>query len=112
MLKQTELFISGTNGYNTFRIPALAVSNSGTILAFCEGRRSSSSDSGDIDIVLKRSFNNGESWQPMQVAVRTGTDGNPAPVVDESTGTIYLLFCKNLAESELCPTEAAGFCLE
>lgn len=100
MLKQTELFISGTDGYHTFRIPALSVSNSGTILAFCEGRRNSASDTGDIDIVLKRSFDDGESWKPMQVIVHTGTDvdGNPAPVVDRSTGAIYLLFCQNLAK--------------
>ena len=89
---------AGTEGYHTFRIPALVRSNEGTLLAFCEGRRTGGGDSGDIDIVLKRSFDNGESWQPMQVAVSTGTDvdGNPAPVVDRDTGTIYLLFCKNL----------------
>ncbi len=98
--KENALFVSGTEGYHTFRIPALVVSNKGSILAFCEGRRTGGSDSGDIDIVLKRSFDNGESWQPMQIAVSTGTDtdGNPAPVVARDTGTIWLLFCKNLAD--------------
>ncbi len=100
MKKEYALFVSGTEGYHTFRIPALVVSNRGTILSFCEGRRTGGGDSGDIDIVLKRSFDNGESWQPMQVAVSTGTDtdGNPAPVVDRNTGTVWLLFCKNLAD--------------
>jgi len=100
MYKQTKLFISGEDGYHSYRIPALAVSNDGTILAFCEGRRNSRSDSGDIDIVLKRSFDNGQSWQPTQIAadVDTNTTGNPAPVVDRSTGTIWLLLCKNLAD--------------
>lgn len=97
---ENPLFTSGTEGYNTFRIPALIASNEGTLLAFCEGRRTGGGDSGDIDIVLKRSFDNGESWQPIQVAVSTGsdTDGNPAPVVDRDTGTIWLLFCKNFAD--------------
>lgn len=100
MDKQTPLFVSGTDGYHTYRIPALAVSENGTILAFCEGRKNSSSDSGDIDILLKRSFDNGESWEPVQIVVNNGPDtaGNPAPVVDESTGAIWLLFCQNLAE--------------
>ena len=52
------LFKSGENGYNTFRIPALVVTNEGTVLAFAEGRKNGSSDTGDIDIVLKRSTDN------------------------------------------------------
>lgn len=97
--REISLFTAGNEGYHTFRIPAMAVSNEGTLLAFCEGRRNSAGDSGDIDIVLKRSFD-GVNWRPMQVVVSTGsdTDGNPAPVVDRETGTIWLLFCKNLAD--------------
>jgi sialidase-1 len=57
-------------------------------------------DSGDIDIVLKKSVDNGRSWGPLQVIVRTGpdTDGNPAPVLDRETGTVWLLFCRNRAD--------------
>ncbi len=97
---ETPLFTAGTEDYHTFRIPALIRSNKGTLLAFCEGRRLGGGDSGDIDIVLKRSLDNGESWEPIQTAVSTGTDtdGNPAPVVDRDTGTIWLVFCKNLAD--------------
>ncbi len=97
---ERALFTAGTEGYHTFRIPALVRSNAGTLLAFCEGRRTGGGDSGDIDIVLKRSFDDGMSWQPLQIAVSTGndTDGNPAPVVDRLSGTIWLLFCKNLAD--------------
>ena len=100
MYKQARLFISGQDGYHSYRIPAVIVSNKGTILAFCEGRRNSRSDSGDIDIILKRSFDNGRNWEPMQVVANgdTNTTGNPAPVVDKSTGTIWMLLCKNLAD--------------
>jgi sialidase-1 len=99
MYNQTKLFVSGEDGYHTYRIPALIVSGKGTILAFCEGRKNSRSDSGDIDIVLKRSFDNGRTWQHKQVIADNGTDtvGNPAPVVDRSTGTIWLLLTQNLA---------------
>ena len=44
-----NIFTSGTEGYSTFRIPAILTTNSGKIIAFAEGRVTSSSDTGDID---------------------------------------------------------------
>ena len=61
------IFKSGTDGYNTFRIPSIVTSSSGVVLAFAEGRKNSSSDSGDIDIVLKRSLDGGNSWGDMVI---------------------------------------------
>ena len=55
------IFKSGSDGYNTFRIPSLVTTSSGVVLAFAEGRKNSSSDSGDIDLVLKRSLDGGNS---------------------------------------------------
>ncbi len=96
--EQQDLFISGQNGYNTFRIPAVVVTNDRTVLAFCEGRRKSRSDSGDIDLLLRRSLDGGKSWQPMQVVWDDAVNvcGNPNPVVDRETGTIWLLATHNL----------------
>ena len=97
---ETPLFVSGQGGYHTYRIPAIVRSTQGTLLAFCEGRKSSSGDSGDIDIVLRRSTDGGLSWSPMTLLQEEGDTasiaiGNPSPVVDESTGNIYLFFCRN-----------------
>jgi len=94
---QAALFTAREDGYHTYRIPALVVTTQGTILAFCEGRENTASDSGDIDIVLKRSLDHGATWEPMQVVVDDGVDtcGNPAPVVDRTTGVIWLPFTKN-----------------
>ena len=39
----TPVFVSGTDGYHTYRIPALLVTKAGTLLAFCEGRKNSRS---------------------------------------------------------------------
>ena len=88
-------FISGV-GYPVYRIPAMVRANDGTLLAFCEGR-ASYSDSGNIDIVVRRSTDNGNTWGPLIVAQDDGanTIGNPAPVVDRSTGHIHMLFCRN-----------------
>lgn len=92
------LFESGTNGYNTYRIPAIVTSKNGTILAFAEGRKNTSSDTGDIDLVLKRSIDNGKSWSDISVVWNDSQNvcGNPAPVVDFTTGTIWLLSTWNL----------------
>jgi hypothetical protein len=38
---QTPVFLAGEGGYHTYRIPSLIVSPRGTLLAFCEGRKSS-----------------------------------------------------------------------
>jgi len=87
------VFVSGTEGYHTYRIPALCVTAEGTLLAFCEGRKKGRSDSGDIDTVLRRSEDNGRTWQSQTLVWDDGpnTCGNPCPVVDWATGTIWLL---------------------
>src|SRR5438034_2609174 len=80
---QTPLFVAGEHGYNTYRIPSLVVSPKGTLLAFCEGRKINKTDTGDIDLLLKRSFDGGKTWQPTQIVWDDGknTCGNPCPVI-------------------------------
>lgn len=100
------VFVSGQDGYHTYRIPAVAVTTNGTVLALCEGRKSSISDTGNIDLLLKRSTDNGETWSAAQVIWDDGgnTCGNPCVVVDRETGTIWLTSTWNLgsdSESEI-----------
>ncbi len=94
------LFESGTEGYACFRIPAIVTTTEGTILAFAEGRKKGCSDTGDIDLVMKRSEDNGQTWSKLMVIRDDGEQvcGNPAPVVDELTGSIHLLSTWNLGE--------------
>ncbi|MCL5019935.1 MAG: glycoside hydrolase [Patescibacteria group bacterium] len=94
--EQTDPFIGGTEGYNTFRIPAIVVSPKGVILAFCEGRKYEAQDAGKIDLLLKRSMDGGRTWGPIQV-IASGPDlrcGDPTPVIDRKTGAILLLYMK------------------
>ena len=95
---QSALFTAGEGGYHTYRIPSLIVGPKGTVLAFCEGRKNSRGDTGDIDLVLKRSRDGGKTWGETQVVWDDGpnTCGNPCPVVDARTGTIWLLLTHNL----------------
>jgi sialidase-1 len=96
-LWQTNVFVSGQDGYHTCRIPALVVTARGTLLAFAEGRRQGGGDAGDIDLRLKRSTDLGRTWQAAQLVWDDGanTCGNPCPVLDRETGEVWLLLTWN-----------------
>lgn len=100
MFSEQVLFASGTEGFHTFRIPALAVTASGRILAWAEGRVHGQGDAGEIALVLRTSDDNGQTWSAPRTILREEgmTCGNPCPVVDLDTGTIWLWLCKNLAD--------------
>lgn len=91
----------GQDGVHTYRIPAMATSNDGTLLAVYDIRRDNSGDlQGDIDVGLNRSTDGGETWEPMQVIMDMGEwgglperengVGDPAILVDRNTGTIWV----------------------
>ena len=75
-----------------YRIPALAISTKGTILAFAEARRTGGGDIGNIDAVVKRSEDNGKTWGPEIVIWDAGghSINNPSAVVDPKTGRIWV----------------------
>jgi sialidase-1 len=89
--------------YHSFRIPAIVRTNAGTLLAFAEGRQHSNKDYGNINLVYKRGVGDGagpSDWSSLKEAVGagTGTWGNPTPVVDRATGTIWLFLSWNAAD--------------
>jgi sialidase-1 len=98
--EQTDLWTAGQDGYHTYRIPALLVTPKGSVLAFCEGRKTGPGDHGDVDLLVKRSTDGGRTWSPQAIVHEEGGDakitiGNPCPVVDQRSGTIWLPFCRD-----------------
>ena len=91
------LWQSGMDGYDTYRIPAVVVTTNGTLLAFCEGRKNSRSDTGNIDLLVKRSQDQGKTWSQQAVIWDDAgnTCGNPCPIVDRETGSVFLLMTWN-----------------
>jgi sialidase-1 len=89
------LWQQGNGAYNNYRIPSILVTKSGTILAFCEGR--DGGDSGDINILMKRSGDNGKTWSKETIIWDDGqnTCGNPCSVEDAETGRIWLFLTWN-----------------
>ena len=94
---RVDVYSAGEGGYHSYRIPALVQTKRGTLLAFAEGRRESRQDWGDIDVLVKRSRDGGRTWSAAIVVADLGKDtiGNPAPVVDRRTGTVWLLLTRN-----------------
>lgn len=87
-----RLFHSGEEGYPRYRIPSLVVTNSGALLAICEGRADGGGLTGNIDLVLKRSEDGGATWSALQTIADAGEDtlGNQSALVDRKTGKIWI----------------------
>ncbi|WUJ72667.1 glycoside hydrolase [Kribbella soli] len=94
------VFDPAGSGYHTFRIPSVVVRGS-LVLAFCEGRLHGSGDAGEIEIVLRRSLDGGQTWLPVQVvSAKAGkTCGNPVPLFDPVSGDVVLVTVENGADA-------------
>ncbi|MBC7271065.1 MAG: exo-alpha-sialidase [Streptomyces sp.] len=94
----TVPFSAGSEGYASYRIPAVVATASGVLLAFCEGRAESARDWGRIDVVMKRSADGGRTWGPLRVVASNGADlaGNPAPVALDD-GRVLLVHVRSAA---------------
>lgn len=88
-------------GVDTYRIPGLATTNSGTLIAVYDIRRNSAVDlQEDIDVGMNRSTDGGQTWEPMRIIMDMGEwgdlpneqngIGDPAVLVDRHTNTIWV----------------------
>jgi sialidase-1 len=91
----TQDLASAGEGSPFYRIPALAVSTKGTVLASYDARPTLGDLPSNIHIVLRRSTDNGRTWQD-QTIVRDDPAphgyGDPSLVVDRVTGRIFLFY--------------------
>ncbi|MBA4298558.1 MAG: exo-alpha-sialidase [Cyclobacterium sp.] len=93
------VFVSGQEGHATYRIPAIISLPNGELLAFAEGRVNGSDDYGDVNLVMKRSPDQGTTWSGIETLLDYDSlqAGNPAPVVDlldprYPQGVVYLFY--------------------
>ena len=97
ILSDSTAMLAG-EGYNVYRIPGYKVSADGSVLIFAEGRPSGADPGavGDIDIVLRRSTDNGETWEDLQLLHHDpGFDlSDPRAILDESTGAMHLMYTR------------------
>ena len=66
------LFRQGDGGFHTYRIPGVVVTARGTVLAWCEARKFTAADRGEIEIHLRRSFDGGRTWDAARQVAHLG----------------------------------------
>jgi len=79
--------------YATFRIPGLVITGKGVIIAYCEAREGYS-DWADIDVVMKRSFDGGNTWEPRVLLYNEGkgTVNNPVMIAENNSETVHFVY--------------------
>lgn len=97
---RTVVRAPGDDGVKSYRIPGLATSAKGTLLAVFDIRHKHSGDlPADIDVGLMRSIDDGATWGKMQAIIdydarepdsRGNGVGDPAILVDHKTGAIFV----------------------
>lgn len=101
LLESKDIFISGTEDTHTFRIPALITATNGDLIASVDARRKNGADLiwvNDIDIVIKRSSDNGKTWGPMETVIDYGGESEKKPasdpsfILDQETGEIFCFY--------------------
>ncbi len=83
--------------YTNYRIPGLIVTKKGTVITYCEARRSVS-DWASMDILAKRSTDSGKTFSEPSALARGTSDiptvNNPVMVQDKK-GRIHFLYCEH-----------------
>jgi sialidase-1 len=73
--ERVPVFVNGQDGYACYRIPAMITTANGTVIAMADGRISGCGDiPNPLDLVIRRSFDNGRNWGPLQVVANYGSD--------------------------------------
>ncbi len=104
-LTHVNVFLSGQDGYHTYRIPTIETAPDGTLIAFAEARKYGMDDPGygkqDIDLVYKRSTDNGATWSRMTVLEDPGelwSAANASTLVDRDTKLVWILYWRSKPE--------------
>lgn len=100
-LNKKAIFHQDYEGIKSFRIPSMITTQKGTIIAGIDARIVASADNpNEIEAAIRRSFDNGETWKPIQHISSypgEGLDGAAAMdtslLEDKETGTIFMIYC-------------------
>ena len=130
-LEKADLFEAGKDGYALYRIPGLVVTTKGTLLAYCEARKTGKSDWDTIDLLLRRSTDGDRTWSerqqlaqvdgphqknPVALAQKLAspddvTYNNPVGIVDRKTSADTLLADAQAWAAELSKGSATALAL-
>ncbi len=96
-----SVYQAGDGSYDFYRIPSLLFTGD-RLYAFAEGRKNSLSDHGQIDIVMKTSYDSGKTWGDLKIITNyiNMSCQNPTPVYVKQENKILLLFTKRTVASD------------
>lgn len=112
-IEKVHVFEAETGGYAHYRVPAIVVSPACTVMVVTEARASSRGDWGPQDILMRRSRDQGRTWdEPRKIVEMEGppieneaalaqglaehgvtTYNNIVPIVDREEDIVHFLFC-------------------
>lgn len=104
----------GDRTYYCVKIPALVTTAGGVVLASGEGRVGNCGDVATTDLIYRRSFDGGMTWTDTAVLFSNSSDaesnvvGNAAPVLDATTGRLFVFFNRNNRETWLTFSDDDG----
>lgn len=94
-MESTLLWQGNTGHYETYRIPGVVVTARGVVLAYGVGRRLiKDGDWSDSDILLRRSVDGGQTWEPSRriAGDSHGVTDNPVAIADHKKGIVHFLY--------------------
>lgn len=114
LLEKIDLFESGKEDYALYRIPGIVVTKKGTVLAYCEARRTGKSDWDTIDLMLRRSTDGGKTWSPrVKIADVPGPKTkNPVALAQKLANTDDVTYNNPVAFANRDGSVQFLFCLE
>ena len=92
--------------YTDFRIPGMVVTEKGSLIRYCECRKSMS-DWAYIDIKVSRSTDEGKTWQDV-LLIEGGENTLNNPVMFVCEKKLVFLYCKNYREVYKCESDNDG----
>ena len=116
LLEKSILFTERSDGFTLYRIPGIVVTAKGSVLAYCEARKFTDADRGEIEIHLRRSTDGGKTFAAAKQVAHLGprlprnphmpskkqdkdmggpeeqTVNNPVGIAARD-GTVHLLYC-------------------
>jgi sialidase-1 len=111
-MEKRDVYLSGENGCKSYRLPTCIVTRDGTILVFCDGRKTSAADHGQINPVVRRSVDGGRTWGAITVLAGEPDEvakiGNGSAFYDRQADTVHFIYLKNLTQAFLVSSTDGG----